>query len=333
MEASSQSSSMPEVTKIIIDSQQQLLLSLPKTNGWLGDLYLYQGFWCPSKILTNIISLQKHYQAHDQHILLASTPKSGLTWLKALVFSITNRATYTLSTTPLLTSNPHELVPFLEFTLYADDKVPEINSTTSDISLSPRLFSTHIPCASLPESVKHSNCRVVYICRNPFDSLVSFWHFATGEGRLKYTMEEYGEKFCEGEVGFGPFWDHILGFWKESLAKPEKVLFLKYEDLKEDTVFHVKKLAEFVGSPFTSEEEKQGVVEEIIKLCNLKNLKELKVNKNGKFMPNFSNKSYFRKGEVGDWVNHLSPSMVERLNKVTQEKLSNSGLTFKAVLC
>ncbi|KAF3434251.1 hypothetical protein FNV43_RR25354 [Rhamnella rubrinervis] len=323
---------MSEETKIVIDSHEQLLLSLPKTNGWLGDIYLYQGFWCPSKILTNIISLQKHYQAHDQHILLASTPKSGLTWLKALVFSITNRVTYTLSATPLLTSNPHELVPFLEFTLYAHNKIPEINST-SDISLSPRLFSTHIPYVSLPESVKHSNCRVIYICRNPFDSLVSFWHFATGEGRLKYTMEEYAEKFCEGEVGFGPFWDHILGFWKESLEKPEKVLFLKYENLKEDPVFHVKKLAEFVGFPFSLEEEKQGVVEEIIKLCSLKNLKELEVNKNGKFMPNFRNKSYFRKGEVGDWVNHLSPSMVERLKKVMQEKLSNSGLTFKAVLC
>lgn len=308
------------------DLDEQFLLSLPKANGWLGNIYLYQGFWCPSRIIPNIISFQNHFQAHDKDILLASLPKSGTTWLKALLFSIVNRAKYAPSTSPLLSSNPHELVPFIEFTLYQKNKVPELNDIPS-----PRIFSTHVPYASLPASIKHTKCRVVYICRNPFDSLVSFWHFAAVEGRLKWTMEEYGGKFCEGEVGFGPFWSHMLGFWKESLERQEKVLFLKYEDFKEDTVFQVKKLAKFIGFPFCLEEEKQGVVEEIINSCSLRKLKELEVNKHGKFMPNFRNKSYFRKGEVGDWVNHLSQSTVEQLDKVIQEKLSNSGLTFKVV--
>ena len=134
--------------------------------------------------------------------------------------------------------------------------------------------------------------------------------------------------YCEGEEIFGPFWDHMLGYWKHSLENPQKVLFLKYEDLKKDTKTQVKKLAEFVGFPFTLEEERQGVVEEMIELCSLSNLRDLDVNKHGKFMPYFENKSYFRKGEVGDWVNHLSPAMVELVDKLVDEKLSSFGLTF-----
>jgi len=121
----------------------------------------------------------------------------------------------------------------------------------------------------------------------------------------------------------------MLGYWKESIERPHKVLFLKYEDLKEDITFQLKKLAEFLGIPFSLEEERSGVIENIAKLCSFENLKELEVNKSGKSIKNFENKDLFRKGEVGDWVNHLSPTMVEQLTELLEEKLGGSGLSFK----
>ena len=138
--------------------------------------------------------------------------------------------------------------------------------------------------------------------------------------------------YCKGEEIFGPFWDHMLGYWKQSLENPQKVLFLKYEDLKKDTKTQVKRLAEFVGFPFSLEEENKDIVEDILKLCSLRNLKDLEVNKHGKFMPYFDNKSYFRKGQVGDWANHLTKAMVKRLEKLIREKLSDYGLTFELVI-
>ena len=108
------------------------------------------------------------------------------------------------------------------------------------------------------------------------------------------------------------------------------MLFLKYEDLKADTVTQVKGLAEFLGFPFNREEESRGVIEEIGKLCSFGNLKGLEVNQPGNFfIPYFENNAYFRKGQVGDWANHLSPSMAEHVHKVIEEKLHGSGLTFE----
>ncbi|KAL8237151.1 hypothetical protein R6Q59_018232 [Mikania micrantha] len=57
-----------------------------------------------------------------------------------------------------------------------------------------------------------------------------------------------------------------------------------------------------MGKPITMEEEKKGVVGEIINLCSFKNLSNLEVNKNGvdKFgrLLEVEKKGFFRKGEI-----------------------------------
>ncbi|KAF8038021.1 hypothetical protein BT93_B0773 [Corymbia citriodora subsp. variegata] len=285
---------------------------------------LYQNFWCPITVLPNVITFQRHFKAKDKDIVLISHPKSGTTWLKALVFSVVNRSHLDISNTPLLTSNPHEVIPFIEHKPWSDlDGLAE-----------PRLLATHIPYLSLPKSIKESNCQIIYICRNTLDTVVSSWHFLVEAAQLMdeqvWSLEEHFETCCQGQILFGPFWEHMLGYWKESLERPSKVLFLKYEDLKEDIGGQLKKLADFVGLPFTKEEEGGGVIEEIAKMCSLKTLKDLEANGSSKLPgTTFEKRSFFRKGEVGDWTNHLTPSMVDRLNSIMQEKITPFGLQFK----
>ena len=59
------------------------------------------------------------------------------------------------------------------------------------------------------------------------------------------------------------------------------ILFLKYEDLKNETLFWVKKMAQFIGCPFSLEEENKGVVQNIIDLCSFEHMSSLEVNKSG----------------------------------------------------
>ncbi|XP_057458811.1 cytosolic sulfotransferase 15-like [Lotus japonicus] len=314
------------------EEMKDLILSLPRERGWRTKyLYLFQGFWCQPAEIQAISTFQKHFQAKHSDVFVATVPKSGTTWLKALTFAIVNRQKHlTFSKShPLLNSNPHDLVPFIEYTVYGKhDKVPDLSKIPE-----PRLFGTHIPFSSLPNSItKGSNCKIVYICRNPFDTFISSWCFVN---KIKppslptLMLEEAFDMFCNGVVGFGPFWNHMLGYWNESIERPNKVLFLKYEDMKEDPVFHLKKIAEFLGCSFSLEEESGGVIENIIDLCSFEKMKELEVNKSGTFARIFKNKFLFRKAEIGDFVNHLSPFMVEKLSKVMEEKLGGCGLSFR----
>lgn len=70
---------------------------------------------------------------------------------------------------------------------------------------------------------------------------------------------------------------------------------------------------------------------EIIKLCSFENLSNLKVNKTGVLQARdfiIEKKKFFRKGEVGDWKNHLTTEMGNCLNRIMDQKLDGSGLTF-----
>ncbi|XP_059650139.1 cytosolic sulfotransferase 15-like [Cornus florida] len=315
------------------DQEEELLQTLPRERNWYGTSYLchFQGFWCPSWAIHGVISFQKHFQARDTDLILTSVPKSGTTWSKALAFAIVNRTRYGLEDNPLLTVNPHELVPFMELNLYVNkNRLPNLEDRSD-----PRILSTHLPYPSLPVSIIDSGCRVVYVCRNPFDQLISHWHFSLKRAQEDVDpplpLEECFDLYCKGVHSFGPFWDHVLGYWKASLEKPNKVLFLKYEDLKEDVNFgQLLKLAKFLGFPFSAEEERDGVIEQISSLCSFENLKDLQVNKTGELAGGFKKSSHFRKGVVGDWANYLTPSMVKRLKDLVEEKLAGSGLSFKA---
>jgi len=314
---------------------KELILSLPKEYYGVPNHYFYffQGFWAPPSQIKSIISFQNHFQAKDSDVVVASIPKTGTTWLKALTFAIVNRNRFSsLENHPLLTSNSHELVPTLESNVYVDTISQFPKFDISDM-IEPRLFGTHIPFASLAKSIKDSNCKIIYICRNPFDTYVSYWNFMN-KISLNFnfptiTIEDDFERYCKGICHVGPFWDHMLGYLNESIARPNNVLFLKYEDLKENGNFHVKRIAEFLGCPFTQAEESNGVIENIINLCSFKKMKELEANKFGEFGRKIEKKYLFRKAEVGDWINYLSPSMVEKLSKIIEEKFSGSGLSFK----
>ncbi|KAL9996221.1 putative quercetin-3-sulfate 4'-sulfotransferase [Helianthus debilis subsp. tardiflorus] len=105
----------------------------------------------------------------------------------------------------------------------------------------------------------------------------------------------------------GPYWDHILGYWKASLETPERILFLKYEDLKRTPTSNVKRLADFIGYPFLVNEEKAGV-------------------------PgggSLENRLYYRKAKDGDWQNYFTDEMKEKIDKLMDEKLGDTGLVLK----
>jgi hypothetical protein len=61
-----------------------------------------------------------------------------------------------------------------------------------------------------------------------------------------FSLEDASDMFCRGVNPFGPYWDHALGYWKESIEKPENVLFLKYKEMKDQPIANLRRLAEFL---------------------------------------------------------------------------------------
>ncbi|KAD6118827.1 hypothetical protein E3N88_10098 [Mikania micrantha] len=319
---------------IIIERYKEKVSALPK-NSIDHHLCMYEGFWYFHGFWYNskadfsveaVMTLQDEFQARPTNVFLASYPKTGTTWLKALSFAILNRNKFKTPigsnpTHPLLTVSPHDCVPFLES-----------ESFLNNPSYASGLMATHIPYTSLPKSIINSNCLMVYVCRNPKDALTSVWHFFNmlkDDVSTPLKLDDAFELFSKGMTPYGSFWDHVMGYYKASLERPDKVLFLKYEDLKKDPWNEVKKLAKFIGNPFTQDEEYDGSVQKIIDLCSFENLS--KVNKDGKQTAKASSDDiYFRKGIVGDSVNYLTSDMIQILDKITEQKFADLKISFEA---
>ncbi|CAN1161031.1 Cytosolic sulfotransferase 17 [Linum perenne] len=252
------------------------------------QMYESGGFWYSAPIVDSVNAFRANFQpARDDVVVLASMPKAGTTWLKSLSHCILFQR---------------------------------------------RLFHTHVPYSNLPDSIKnHSRgCKLVYVAREPKDTLVSAWHFYNKILRPS-PIERAVESFCSGVMSYGPFHEHMLEYWEQSKTSPDKVMFIKYEDLRRDPKPHVRKLASFMGRPFDEEDDEE--VEKVIWRSSFDRLKDLDVNKDNNTKPHrpllvplLMNSDFFRRGEVGDWRNHLTSEMAERIDDVTRVKLRGTGL-------
>ncbi|KAL3511008.1 hypothetical protein ACH5RR_030409 [Cinchona calisaya] len=183
-----------------------------------------------------------------------------------------------------------------------------INSTLS----SPQIFPLSESSSSSPpqpndnfQHLRHSTCdRQPPACHQEYFMSAAVNHSSPRTSPRRHTR---------GVSLIGPFWDHVLGYWQESLKMPDKILFLKYEEIKERSNIHVKRIAEFYGCPFSDEEEASGVVDEIVKLCGFNNLSNLEVNKSGKDWSGMASNVLFRRGETQDWKRYLTPDTVDKL--------------------
>jgi hydroxyjasmonate sulfotransferase len=271
------------------------------------------------------MSIENSFKSRPDDIILASNPKSGSTWLKALAFAVTSRSRYDLDNHPLLSRHPQDIVPFIEM-FYPDKDLTHVETLPS-----PRLLSTHIPFSLLPESLVASGCRIVYLCREPKDVFVSWWHFDNKiSSERKTDLEVAFSMFCEGCSSYGPFWDHTLEYWRQHIATPDRVLFMKYEDMLLEPAKYVISLAKFLGVPFSDKEQEDGVPEEVVRLCRFENLSSLETNQIGEVTRRgdvvIGRSAFFRKGKVGDWENHITQEMGRKLDRIVEEKLKGSGL-------
>ncbi|KAJ0086490.1 hypothetical protein Patl1_06997 [Pistacia atlantica] len=193
-------------------------------------------------------------KGNSKRVFVLSVPKSGTTWLKALTFSVVTRTHFDNSTTPLLFKDPHNCLPLLEIDFYRKGMKPESGSLP--------LMASHLSYASLPKSVNDSGCKIVYICREPKDAFVSLWNYAR---KLPHVVQER----C--------LWKRLFS----SFAKEFLILAL-IGIIYDETLLSVKRMVEFMGYPFSLEEENEGKFRSIVEFCSFENLSNLEINKTRK---------------------------------------------------
>ncbi|XP_008051936.1 sulfotransferase 1A1 [Carlito syrichta] len=260
------------------------------------------------------------FQAQPDDLLISTYPKAGTTWISHILDMIyqggdlekCNRA-------PIFIR-----VPFLEF---CAPGVPSGMETLQDTP-APRLIKTHLPLALLPQTLLDQKVKVVYVARNAKDVAVSYYHFyrMAKVHPEPGTWDSFLEKFMAGEVSHGSWYQHVREWWELSRTHP--VLYLFYEDMKENPKREILKVLEFLGRSLPEE-----TVDHIVQHTSFKEMKKNPMSNYGTIPINLMDPNispFMRKGITGDWKTTFTVTQNEHFNADYAEKMAGCDLTFRS---
>ncbi|GFT07493.1 sulfotransferase family cytosolic 1B member 1, partial [Nephila pilipes] len=152
------------------------------------------------------------YIPHDGDIIIASYPKTGISWLNYIAMQIISKG----ELYPDFDDCYIKYAPFLEMA----------GTSVLDKMKKPRIYKYHFPYNMVQ---KNSKAKYLYIYRRPEDAAISFYHFLTNLMGNPPGLDTYFEKFLLGNVGYGNYFDHVLSYYEHK--NDENMLLVSYEKL------------------------------------------------------------------------------------------------------
>ncbi|XP_076434625.1 amine sulfotransferase-like [Babylonia areolata] len=262
---------------------------------------------------TKQVKAIRELELRKDDIIVCAYPKSGTHWVwEVISMLLAGQAVYEPRAKELLML---ELTPLKKL-----DKL-----------LSPRVLNTHLPFSMLPTaSMRARRVKVVHVYRNPRDVMVSMYHHFR-QFRMENTesVQSYCKAFLAGTVAYG----HYAGYLNQmhhftKVNSDLPVFHVSFEEMKLDPQSTVRRLAEHLEV-----QASDTLIREVVSACAFNKMKKVDSTKEQvRFFGMELDQKLYRKGEVGDWQNHLSEEETATFDTEFSKVLDNDHFQFRYTL-
>ena len=158
------------------------------------------------------------------------------------------------------------------------------------------------------------------------DACVSYYHHNLLFKSKGYDspFPVFAELFMQSNLVSGGYFEMLESGWRR--REEPNLLFVWYEEMKEDLTYWVQKMTDHIG--YSLEEEKVTELCEAVTFSNYRKISSMNAKKD-KF--NEGKGEFTRKGVVGDWVNYFDEDLNSCWNDWIQRNLDNIGITEERV--
>ncbi|XP_049943332.1 luciferin sulfotransferase-like [Schistocerca serialis cubense] len=156
------------------------------------------------------ITLPRDYVLDGQRILdfpvrhddvwVVTFPKSGTTWTQEMVWLLMSDLDFKSAKEKCISDR----FPYLEHTALLPKGCRDGAVNTIDKAQHqppPRLIKSHLPPVLLPKQLWTVKPKIVYVCRNPKDTAISYYHHRRLLMNMQLSVDEFIEAFLENDLG------------------------------------------------------------------------------------------------------------------------------------
>lgn len=271
-------------------------------------------------------------------IWLASYPKSGNTWLRIFLNNLLSESDEPVDINALHETGPissargifDELVGVDSADLTRDEidyYLPKAHLLRSQQLTEKQFVKTHDAFTKNKQGEwiipLEATYKVIYLIRNPLDICVSFAHHSghTDFDKMIRSMSNSKMTLAKSKRGQNNQLHQYMGSWSEHVRSwmqnvpPDKILVIRYEDMKLKTLATFTKIVEFVNLDY-----QQAQIATALEKSAIGKLQQLEVKKGFQEKMQRANR-FFRKGIIGSWRAELDDEQRLTIMKHHQELL------------
>lgn len=202
------------------------------------------------------------YEPQPEDVFVVTQMKCGTTWMQHVVYQILHRGDGDLveSGTAL-----YAVSPWIEGRTSASvDEAPLLGDERPS-----RLIKTHLPVSHFPP---RPASKYIYVSRHPASCFASCADFIrSNSGPIEPREEDLEAWFMSDAMWWGPWPSHVAG-WYDASKKNDNVLFVRFEDMKQDLPSIIREVAAHLGVQELTDAE----IDEIAMTCSFEYMREHK---------------------------------------------------------